>query len=349
MAVVRVRTRDAAVIDAHFLAANGSTASDVAIGRILFGKWGEEEIVVVRTADNEWEINCHGGEAAVQKIRADLGATPNESVTADSSLTEQITGLLLHSRSRRTAEYLLAQRERVLGQFVESIVCCDDADVAKSVIADCLKWQVFANHLTTPWNVTIAGRPNAGKSSLLNAVIGYERAIVFDQPGTTRDRIEAELLLDGWPMLVSDTAGIRDTTDDIESSGVAASFGSLDSCDLCLLVVDSVSGWSEEDTKILSAVRRESPVAVLLNKTDIASDAAARLPDADRQTTVFRVSATTGHGLENVLKWIPSVLVPDTPPLTQPLPVITEVNSHLKQFCQTHDLTKLKSALGKFV
>lgn len=353
VAVIRVCTGDAAAaIDNQFLAANGTLASNAARGRILFGKWGEEEIVVVRTADNEWEINCHGGEAAVQKIRHDLSSVTDEQaverVQAGESVTESITGLLLQSRSRRTAEYLLAQQEGVFQQFLQSLVRCNDSAVAKALIDDCLKWQTFARHLTIPWKVTIAGRPNAGKSSLLNAVIGYERAIVFDQPGTTRDRIEAELLLDGWPMVVSDTAGIRETSDDIESSGVAASLSSVDSCDLCLLVIDSVTGWSDEDEAILQAVPADKPVAVLLNKTDIATDATFRVPNTDRTAKEFKVSATTGHGLNNVLTWVPSTLVPDAPPLTQPLPLLAEINWCLQQFCRDHDVSKLRSSLKKF-
>lgn len=345
VAVIRAISSDGAIIDRHFLAANGQTASTASIGRVLFGKWGDEELVVVRTAQDKWEINCHGGEAAVHQIQTDLGGQIIDSTVPDQSLSGRITNLILQCRSRRTVEYLLAQREGILADFLDSVTICDNCDDASKLVANCLQWTLFAAHLTVPWNITIAGRPNAGKSSLLNAMIGYQRAIVFDQPGTTRDRIEAELLLDGWPMSVTDTAGIRATNDEIESSGVAASYSSLHSCDLCLLVVDSTCGWSEQDADILNLIPSNIPIAVLLNKTDLSGHSCDDLPNCDRTVSKFLVSATSGQGIEELLKWIPSTLVPEVPILTQPLPVLPELESSLQQFLNDQDLACLQRKL----
>src|SRR5690606_16577637 len=75
-------------------------------------------------------------------------------------------------------------------------------------------------HLTRPWHVALAGAPNVGKSSLLNAVLGYGRAIVFDQPGTTRDVLDAVTAIDGWPVRLTDGAGLRESVDALEAAGV---------------------------------------------------------------------------------------------------------------------------------
>ena len=75
-------------------------------------------------------------------------------------------------------------------------------------------------HLLTPFDVVLAGPANVGKSSLINALVGYNRAIVYDAPGTTRDVITAETAIDGWPVTLSDTAGLRDSDDPLEMAGV---------------------------------------------------------------------------------------------------------------------------------
>ena len=86
-----------------------------------------------------------------------------------------------------------------------------DLQAAAARIREWLAWEDFGLHLTRPWNVVLAGRPNVGKSSLINALLGYTRSIVFDQPGTTRDVVTAATAIDGWPIELSDTAGLRES------------------------------------------------------------------------------------------------------------------------------------------
>ncbi|MBS4024943.1 MAG: tRNA uridine-5-carboxymethylaminomethyl(34) synthesis GTPase MnmE [Clostridia bacterium] len=114
----------------------------------------------------------------------------------------------------------------------------------------------------------IAGRPNVGKSSLLNVLAKEERAIVTDIPGTTRDVIEEIINLKGVPLKIIDTAGIRETTDLVEKLGVEKSLSTLDKADLVLMVIDATSPLTEEDRMVLHKVAEKNTI-VLLNKADL--------------------------------------------------------------------------------
>ena len=116
-------------------------------------------------------------------------------------------------------------------------------------------------------HITLYGTPNAGKSSLLNALLGQERAIVTSIPGTTRDTVEGEILLDGIRVYLTDTAGLRDTEDPIEKIGVARSEQALNTADIAMLVVDGSQQLNDEEEKW---IRQETErCIVLINKSDL--------------------------------------------------------------------------------
>ena len=140
----------------------------------------------------------------------------------------------------------------------------------------------------------IIGRPNTGKSSLLNALLGEARAIVTPVPGTTRDVIEEQIDLAGVPLRLIDTAGIRHTEDAVERIGVERSRASLERADLVLLVLDRAQPLREEDRELLALVRERS-VIVILNKADL--PAALSREEIDLDAPVVELSATTGAGL----------------------------------------------------
>lgn len=124
--------------------------------------------------------------------------------------------------------------------------------------------RVFKDGIST----VIIGKPNVGKSSLLNALLGFERAIVTDIPGTTRDSIEEQICLNGILLNIIDTAGIRDASDPIEKMGVGRSLAHLEQADLALLVLDSSKPLDEEDVSLLNRLRGRRAI-VLLNKSDL--------------------------------------------------------------------------------
>ena len=122
--------------------------------------------------------------------------------------------------------------------------------------------------LRTGLKVAIVGRPNVGKSSLLNAWSRCDRAIVTDLPGTTRDVVESRLVVDGIPIQVLDTAGIRETNDRVEQIGVARSRSIAQAADLVLLIVEAPVGWTDADQTIYNQVKQR-PLILVRNKVDL--------------------------------------------------------------------------------
>lgn len=145
----------------------------------------------------------------------------------------------------------------------------------------------------------IAGRPNVGKSSLMNAILRYDRAIVTDIPGTTRDILEEFVDFGGIPLRLVDTAGIRSTCDTVEKLGVERAKQYLEDSDLVLLLLDTSCELQEEDEELLRLVQGK-PHIVIMNKVDIVDNPS--LPQALQAETeeVLWMSARTGAGLEQL-------------------------------------------------
>ena len=152
----------------------------------------------------------------------------------------------------------------------------------------------------------IVGRPNVGKSSLLNALLSEERAIVSEYAGTTRDVIEEQLLLGSVPLVLVDTAGIRQTEDYVEKIGVARSKERLDKAELAVVVLDGSQPLNEEDEEILNAVAGK-PCVIIVNKGDRpqVNDLTA-LQKRFGKDRVLLLSAKTGGGLEQFTAWLQS-------------------------------------------
>jgi len=150
------------------------------------------------------------------------------------------------------------------------------------------------------------GRPNVGKSSLLNRLLGYDRAIVADRAGTTRDVVEAELAIGGIRFIIQDTAGIREPNDSIEAQGVARSRHAAAGADVILLVLDGSAPITDGDRELLTS---HPNALVALNKGDLPRQTA----DLEGGVTV---SAVTGHGIDVLLDGLlTKVHGPDAAPL----------------------------------
>lgn len=145
--------------------------------------------------------------------------------------------------------------------------------------------------------IAIVGRPNVGKSTLLNALLAEERAIVTPIPGTTRDTIEEDASLDGIPVRWIDTAGLRDADHPIEAEGVRRTRHAMDRADLLLLLVDRAEPLTEDDERILAAAYGV-PTVLVLNKSDLQDRLGA--PPAGGWRVQHEVSAMTGAGIQEL-------------------------------------------------
>lgn len=144
---------------------------------------------------------------------------------------------------------------------------------------------------------TIVGKPNVGKSSILNRLARDERAIVTDVAGTTRDVIEENVSINGIPLILSDTAGIHETEDTVEKIGVERSRKSIDAADIVLLVFDLSDEYNEEDAEVFTATEGKKRI-ILLNKTDTADAGSIGLMDC--KDKVIPISAKTGEGMDEL-------------------------------------------------
>jgi tRNA modification GTPase len=150
--------------------------------------------------------------------------------------------------------------------------------------------------LRTGLNVVVAGQPNVGKSSLLNRLAGEERAIVTPLPGTTRDSVRQPIQIDGVPLNIVDTAGLRETADQIEQLGMERTWREIELGDLVLLVVDARDRVTESDEAIARRLPRSLQRVVVHNKIDLSGDA-ARVVEGQQCVSVY-VSAKTGEGFD---------------------------------------------------
>ena len=146
-------------------------------------------------------------------------------------------------------------------------------------------------------NISLAGLPNAGKSSLLNTLAGYEAAIVTDIAGTTRDVLREHISLKGIPLRINDTAGLRDSDNPVEQEGVRRAWAEIDKADLVIFLIDACVGITDADRQILSRMPAER-LQQVYSKADLLDDAATRDAGA------FYVSVRSGEGMERLIERI---------------------------------------------
>lgn len=305
-------------IDACFVARNGLPIHQQPIDAVRLGNWlgpHGEELVAVRRSDppNSIEVHCHGGVAAVRGVIAALverGCVevhssvllldPNRSPLAIAARRELPQALTL-----RAAAVLWDQAQGALDRALSQAA----GRTALPAVQRLLGWGLLGQRLTRPWRVAVAGAPNVGKSSLVNAILGYERSIVFDAPGTTRDVVTARTAIDGWPVEFVDTAGLRSSSDPLEIAGIELAKNRLETVDLVVVVTlaELSAAQAEEQTlELFAGVARSTQILRVASKGDLAGPLGA---DDLRIDT----SARSGVGIESLTAALGRRLVPQAP------------------------------------
>ncbi len=177
--------------------------------------------------------------------------------------------------------------------FLRSSQIRDKLEQAKHGLTSVLASARQGKLLREGLHVVLVGRPNVGKSSLLNYLAREEVAIVTDVAGTTRDALRQHLQLHGIPLHVVDTAGLRETTDPVERIGIERTWKAVESADMALLIVDAREGVTEDDRAILARLPERLPVLTVHNKADLLKAPA----HWDEQTNDITLSVKTGEGM----------------------------------------------------
>jgi tRNA modification GTPase len=171
------------------------------------------------------------------------------------------------------------------------------------LLSDIGRYSYLSGRLVQPWRVVLAGPTNAGKSSLMNILAGYQRSIVSEIPGTTRDVLWLETAIEGWPVSFADTAGLRATSDPLENAGMLIGTNATEQADLVLWVQDC----SAEQIPVPDLFHNKKILGVT-NKIDLDAFQAASIPQG-----AIGISALSGLGIEALLSKIISELVSPVP------------------------------------
>lgn len=292
------------------------------------------------TGEDVVEINCHGSMVALRKTLALVlskgarMAEPGEFTKRaflngrlDLSQAEAVIDVI-KAKSDRSFDVAMSQLEGSLSKRIEKIrqalldllvevtvnIDYPDEDIEimtydkardclcniRNMIGELLATSGSGRMIREGIRIAIVGKPNVGKSSLMNCLLRESRAIVTDIPGTTRDTIEEAVSIRNLPVYLIDTAGIRDTDDTVEKIGIEKTKEAFNNADYIILVVDGSRPLNSEDEEIISYVRGRRAL-VLLNKRDLGAEVTVdviseKLPDCD----IIEAALSKGEGLKEI-------------------------------------------------
>ncbi|MBU3129499.1 tRNA uridine-5-carboxymethylaminomethyl(34) synthesis GTPase MnmE [Clostridium tagluense] len=291
------------------------------------------------TAEDTIEVNCHGGVVGTNRILQEIiragarMAEPGEFTKRaflngriDLSQAEAVIDII-RAKTELSMKSALMQSEGSISREIKTIrnkllsvianievtvdypeedieevtagMVNEDVALVISEIDTLLSTADEGKILREGLSTVIVGKPNVGKSSLLNALLKEKRAIVTDVPGTTRDAIEEYISIEGIPVKIVDTAGIRETEDIVEKIGVQTSKEKIDEADLVILILDWSKKLTHEDEEIIEYIK-EKKYIVLLNKSDLGGKIERSELQSLKSKYITNISAKTGEGLSQV-------------------------------------------------
>ena len=300
------------------------------------------------TREDVVEINCHGGIAAVNKIidiiikngarfaepgeftkraflngRIDLSQAEAviDIINAKNITSLKIAANNLNGNSGKTIRKIrqriidiISELEAKIDFIEEDLETMPSEKILSEVkkirenIKELIDNEKKSEIIKDGIKVAIAGKPNVGKSSLLNIMTGKEKSIVTHIPGTTRDVIEETINLDGIPVIFKDTAGIRNSKNIIEKIGVKKSREEIENADIVIVVLDNSKKISDEDRELLK-ITSETNRIILLNKIDLKSKAESEELNINKNEEIIRISAKEKIGIEKLINKIKNMAI----------------------------------------
>lgn len=308
IAVVEVRGPQAYLLAKRlFTPAGKSLPESPEVGRFWFGTLGRDEVVLSVTDADAIEVHCHGGPRVVRWVIEQFTSNgAKEAATRTLRPSAEGFELLQRAPTLRTASILLDQLNGAFAAEVRCILALLES--APALAAQPLRrlaqlGNTVGRHLVEPWKVVIAGPPNVGKSSLVNALAGYQRSVVSEVAGTTRDAVGVQIAFDGWPVELTDTAGIH-AAEGLEAEGIKRAKRAMAESDVIVWVLDATRGRPVWPTGQDGLPDRWHIYAV--NKCDLGFTWGLEHADAAEPTLV---SAVTGDGIPHLAATISRQLV----------------------------------------
>jgi tRNA modification GTPase len=314
---------------------------------VWYGRFGDEvadEVVLGLKSISPipWvEIHCHGGPQVVRLIFEALTAEGARIVdwrTFVSDGTDPLQALaaleLAEARTARTAAILLDQYHGAFRDALTRAIDELERGDPPTILKDLARHARLGRHLVVPWRVTLAGAPNVGKSSLANAIAGYQRSVVSPIPGTTRDVVTTTLAIDGWPVEIADTAGVRDSAGSLESLGIERARSAAASADLCLWVMDASAEPIWPDVP-------DPNLRLVVNKVDLPP-----VWDLNDVYIASRVSASTGAGVRELIAMIGQWLVGKPPAAGTAIPFTPSLADRVEEALRAWESGESRAASG---
>ena len=310
-------------------------------GELRLGWFGMDEVVALIITDSnlstppEVEIQGHGSPLLVQSI---LNLLQEEGIhLADHGqyLKHQGVGWLerlaldhfQRTNAPKAAQVIWNQVDGSLRNAlveIRDLILAHDTHAAISRIDSLLLTAPWGSRLSRGSKVALAGAPNAGKSTLVNALAGYERVLVSPVPGTTRDLVDVALTIDGWPFVVTDMAGLRDlAADPLEAAGIALARGQQSQADLVIRLFEPDAADGEIE------IHASHHLTVMTKLDLISPQEASNLPSG-----ILGISAKTGMGLDELMARMITALIPEHQTihgLVKPVVFDTEIEACLNQ------------------